>query len=87
MAANPDYEDTEPFLEQLFPESNDGKSDTYIQNDYFIKNKDKYIPSESEQLHRHSLKLPYFDSFLTRYVYYSFTRWLNRVGLFLGVNQ
>lgn len=84
MRTENDYEDTQTILAKVFPESDDGKTETYTKNDFFIKNKDKYISKDIEARANNSLRLPYLDSFLTRYVYYSFTRWFNRVNLFLG---
>ena len=57
---------------------------TYIVNDFFVKNREKYMPKDYNP-NSINLKLPYLDSFLTRYVYYSFTRWLHRLKLFLGI--
>ena len=48
-------------------------------NDFFAKNKDKYFnQEEGTVVERPSMKLKYLDCFLTRYVYYTFTRWYNR---------
>ena len=67
----------------------------YVKNRYFIDNKDKYTAQNrennpilfaSEELSTEErLKLPYFDSFLTRYVVHNMTRWFMRVGQYLGV--
>ena len=55
-------------------------------NEFFVKNRDKYVPKEFLEWETHNTqKLPYFDSFFTRYVYYSFTRWCKRMGQFLSV--
>lgn len=84
MQHETEYDDTQIVLQKLFPNQFENTGSTYISNDYFIKNKHKYnIPNEN--LAAHNLKLPYLDSFLTRYTYYTFTRWLHRVKLFLGV--
>lgn len=56
------------------------KTSSYSTNDYFAVNRHKYFSEDSMDrdtiyLNRESLKLKYFDSFLTRYVYYGFARW------------
>ena len=71
------------------------KSNSYVKNRYFIDNKDKYTAQNrennpilfaSEELSTEErLKLPYLDSFLTRYVVHNMTRWFMRVGQYLGV--
>ena len=71
------------------------KSNSYVKNRYFIDNKDKYTAQNrennpilfaSEELSTEDrLKLPYLDSFLTRYVFHNMTRWFTRVGQYLGV--
>jgi spermidine synthase len=68
----------------VFPDVK-GPIKSLLQNDFFAKNREKYI-KEGESI-KESLKLPYLDSFLTRYVYHSFRRWFNRVSLFLGVKN
>ena len=55
-------------------------------NDYFVKNKDKYISKDILEAHANQTKkLKYFDSFLTRYIYYSFERWCTRFGQLLSI--
>lgn len=71
------------------------KNRTYVSNNYFIKNKEKYSQNnpdnnpvifKSEDISlEERLKLPILDSFLTRYVYHNFARWFGRFGKFLGV--
>jgi hypothetical protein len=65
-------ENTQFFLTDLFEDPLEEKS--FVENDYFIKNKDKYFTQEmlDEQQQLHSIRLKYLDSFLTRYAYYSF---------------
>ena len=70
---------------------------SYLSNDYFEKNKDFYTRKEgmkSENYHVFEqerdgdrLKLKYFDGFLTRYIYYSFTRWGSKVLLYLRLKS
>jgi len=65
-----------------------------VSNDYFMKNFEKYMKKEGEnESHRvfvpvidyeEQLKLPIMDCFLTRYVYHNFSRWTNRLMLYLG---
>lgn len=48
-------------------------------NEYFTKNKDKYYnKDEGTLVERPNMKLKYMDCFLTRYVYYTWTRWYTR---------
>lgn len=48
-------------------------------NEYFAKNKERYFSEEEGTLvQKPSMKLKYCDCFLTRYVYYTFTRWYHR---------
>lgn len=76
------YEDTQIVLSQLFEDQEEEKS--FVTNDFFIKNKEKYLPKEVlEPNYQNSKKLRYFDSFLTRYIYYSFQRWAIRMKQFL----
>lgn len=78
------FEDTQTPLSKLFDEQDEDVS--YVSNDFFVKNKDKYLPKEVLEAHYHETKkLKYLDSFLTRYIYYSFTRWLNRMKMFLSL--
>lgn len=52
---------------------------SYIVNEFFAKNKEKYFnQDEGTLIKRPSMKLKYGDCFLTRYVYYTFTRWYAR---------
>lgn len=70
-------------LSELFEAEVEEKS--YVANDFYIKNKDKYLPKEvTERNMYNSKRLKYLDSFLTRYIYYSFTRWWTRMGQFLS---
>ena len=71
------------------------KSHSYVTNRYFIDNKEKYMAQNRENnpilfspedlSTEDKLKLPYFDSFLTRYLYHNMTRWFTRFGQFLGL--
>ena len=44
-----------------------------------LKNKKVFEPI-TEDYFEDKMKLKYCDNFLTRYVYYSFTRWATRMG-------
>lgn len=78
------FEEPHLVLTQLFGHEDEEKS--YVENDFFTKNKEKYLPKEVLEYNtHHEKKLKYLDSFLTRYVYYSFTRWWTRVGQFLSL--
>ena len=78
MTTNLDYEDTHEILDKIFREERTEEK-TYMVNEFFAKNKDKYFNKEEGTLvQRPSMKLKYFDCFLTRYVYYTFTRWYTR---------
>jgi len=69
---------------------------SHVANDYFEKNMHKYTkisPDDNNPLHilapqqstDEMLRLRYFDSFLTRYVYHSFTRYFEKVGILFGI--
>jgi len=70
---------------------------SYLSNDYFSKNFDKYVKKEGENDphrvfapvidHEETLKLPIMDCFFTRYAYHNFARWTNRLMLYLGARQ
>lgn len=80
------YEDTQVVLSRLFGEQEEEK--TFVANEFFIKNKEKYLPKEIlEPSLENTKKLKYLDSFLTRYIYYSFQRWLIRMRQFLSFEQ
>jgi hypothetical protein len=83
MKRETEYEDTQEVLRKIFP-AVEAVNDGYTVNDYFEKNKEKYFTSSEEYLREKKIKLKYMDSFVTRYVYYSFTRWLYRIRQMLG---
>ena len=74
---------------------------SYVKNNFFEKNYGKFAKENNDtgknsEIHRvfepvgsnsyeESLKLPYMDCFLSRYIYHSFYRWGRRVGQFMGV--
>lgn len=70
---------------------------SYVSNEFFIKNRDKYLKNQESQnewklfespeeyAYEDKLKLNYFDCFLTRYVYHVFTRWCWRIGKAAGI--
>lgn len=71
------------------------KTRSYVSNRYFIENKEKYTANNqdnnpvlfnSEEIStEEQLKLPILDSFFTRYVYHTFTRWCVRVGQYFRI--
>jgi len=73
---------------------------SYVLNDYFNKNYDKYAKKsidDKDSTHIFSpeinyddrLKVPYLpdnlDCLLTRYIYHNFSRWIHRFSAFLGL--
>jgi hypothetical protein len=83
MSKQEHYEEPQLVLSELFEHEDEEKS--YVANDFFAKNKDKYLPKEVLEYNSHNEKrLKHLDSFLTRYVYYSFTRWWTRMGQFIS---
>lgn len=73
-------------ISSIFGQEDEEKS--YVANEFFAKNREKYLPKEVLEYNAHNeKKLPYMDSFLTRYVYYSFTRWWTRMGQFLSLQE
>jgi len=74
---------------------------SYVANDYFTKNFDKYVkrsPDDSDphrvfevETNEDKLRVPYvpdaLDCFLTRYIYHNFARWGHRFSLYLGLKQ
>lgn len=73
-------------ISSIFGQEDEEK--TYVANEFFAKNREKYLPQEVLEYNAHNeKKLPYMDSFITRYVYYSFTRWWTRMGQFLSLQE
>ena len=72
-------------LSKLFEDMKVEKN--YVANEFFVKNKEKYFANGELEEYRDNKKLKYMDSFLTRYVYYSFQRWCVRLGQFLSVYE
>ncbi|KAL4505855.1 hypothetical protein ABPG72_013616 [Tetrahymena utriculariae] len=71
---------------------------SYFANDYFEKNAHKYTKTSPDDInpnhifspHRSQdemLRLKYFDSFLTRYIYHSFARFFKKSLFILGISQ
>lgn len=74
-------------LLSVFEQRQIDEETNYVENTYFIENKDKYFPegiAPSYIKGEPEKPLPYFDSFLTRYLYHNFRRWLIRVGQWSG---
>ncbi|CAD8183691.1 unnamed protein product [Paramecium pentaurelia] len=60
----------------------DQKRTQLVENDFFDKHPE-YVP----QVMQENLRLPYLDYFLVRFAYFTFTRWITRVGQFAGIIQ
>jgi hypothetical protein len=52
---------------------------SYVVNEFFAKNKDKYFThDEGTLVEKSNMRLKYADCFLTRYIYYTFARWYHK---------
>lgn len=86
MAKENHYEQTQLVLGTIFGQEDEEK--TFVSNDFFVKNKEKYLPKEVLEYNSHNeKKLKYLDSFLTRYIYYSFSRWWTKVCLVFSLES
>lgn len=86
MEQHENVEEPSLLLSELFLVKDEEKS--YVANEFFVKNKEKYLPKEVLEYNIHNeRRLKYLDSFLSRYVYYSFTRWMQRMGQFLSLDS
>jgi hypothetical protein len=83
-------ESTDILLEEVFEQRRTNEQTSYVANNFYSKNSDKYFSSgkseegKTTKLNQESLALPYLDSFLTRYIYHHFRRWFTRVGQWAG---
>ena len=72
----------------LYSNSITDKNDkNYVANDYFVKNKDKYLRSKENKgrhqifndIEQYDKSLPYLDCLLTRYIYYNMYRFYGKL--------